>query len=311
MRVLIAGIAGRTAQIVAKKLSDAGHSVAGVDQRPWEGKPDAIEHHKVDLRKRAAEDVFRKFRPEAVVHMATVTHLLGRRSEDQYRINLGATRAVFDNAAACGTQSVVFVGRHTFYGAAADAALYHTEDEPPVEVTAFPELADLVAADLYAGTALWRMPQVDTCVLRMCYSLGAARHGTLAAFLSNSRVPGVFGFDPLFQFMHEEDHADTIVLALEKRLRGVFNVAGPQPVPLSVIARTTGRSFVPVPEVLFRAVLGRFGLPSLPPAALNHIKYPVVIDAAAFRKATGFAYKHSEEATMRAFREAFPPPIAR
>ena len=45
----------------------------------------------------------------------------------------------------------------------------------------------------------------------------------------------VMGFDPLFHFMHEDDSARAIVMALETKLRGVYNVAGPPPVPLSVL----------------------------------------------------------------------------
>ena len=48
-------------------------------------------------------------------------------------------------------------------------------------------------------------------------------------------------------------------------------------------------------------LLGRFGLPQLPRGALAHIKYPVVIDAGAFRTATGFEHELDEETTIRAF----------
>jgi UDP-glucose 4-epimerase len=261
--------------------------------------------HELDIRKRAAEDVFRKARPDAVIHMATVTHLVAQ-SEERYKINLGGTRAVFDNCRAHGVGQVIFVGRHTYYGAAPDAPLYHSEDDPPMAVTTFPELADLVAADLYATTALWRDPELTTSVLRICYTLGPTRQGTLAAFLRGPRVPVIMGFDPLFQFMHEIDTARAIVLALEKKIRGVYNVAGPQPVPLSVVAREAGRTVIPLPEKVFTMLLGRFGLPKLPPGAITHIKYPVVVDSSAFRAATGFTHTIDEVAAVHEYRDAFP-----
>jgi UDP-glucose 4-epimerase len=260
----------------------------------------------VDIRKRAAEDVFRKRRPNVVVHMATVAHFAAER-EERYRINLGGTRAVFEHCRAYGVEHAIFVGRHTYYGAGPESPLYHTEDEPPLALSTFPELADLVAADLYAATALWRYPEMTTSVLRMCYTLGPTGHGTLASFLRGARVPTVLGFDPLFQFMHERDVVRAIFLTLEKRLRGVFNVAGPPPVPLSMIVHETGRKVVPLPEFLFTAMLGRFGLPGLAPGAVSHIKYPVVIDARAFQAATGFSHEIDEARAMREFRQAFPP----
>lgn len=303
MRVLITGMAGRLGQLVARRLDRNHHVVCGIDQRPWPDRPKTIELFDLDIRKRAAEDVFRRFRPEGVVHMATVTHLL-EQSEERYRINLEGTRAVFDHSATYGADRVVFVGRHTYYGAGPDAPLYHLEDEPPTVMHDFPELADLVAADLYAGTALWRFPKLKTAVLRMCYTLGPMRHGTLASFLRGPRVPTVLGFDPLFQFMHERDAADALCASLEHGLHGVYNVAGPPPLPLSVIIRQTGRKTLPVPETLFSFTLKRLKLPGLPSGAIAHIKYPILVDDTAFREATGFRPEYDEDETMASYRYA-------
>jgi UDP-glucose 4-epimerase len=303
---LIPGIAGAIARKLVGRLLLEGHEIAGIDARPWPDPPARVEIHPVDLRKRAAEEVFRRFRPQAVVHMATVT-ALQIRGEERYKINVAGTRAVFDHCRTYGVEHCVFVGRHTFYGAGPDTPLFHTEDEPPMALATFPDLADLVAADLYAATALWRFPELATTVLRVCYTLGPTGHGTLASFLRGKYVPMVFGFDPLFQFLHEDDEVSAIALALAKRPRGVFNVAGPQPVPLSVIVKEAGRVVAPLPEFLIALALGRMGLPKLPPGALSHIKYPVVTDASAFRAATGFMHQFDETGALSAFREAFPP----
>lgn len=303
MKVLIAGVSNVLGKHLTRMLLQDGHEVAGIDARPWPDKPVALQIHPFDVRKRPAEDVFRTFQPDAVVHMATVTHLQ-RKTEDRYRINLHGTRAVFERCARFGTRKVVFVGRHTYYGAGADSPLYHREDAPPMASTTFPELADLVAADLYATTALWRHPDLQTVILRMVYQLGPSRAATLASFIRGPKVPTILGFDPLFQFMHELDMAAAIKTALESEARGVFNVAGPSPVPLSDLIERTGRSRLPIPEALFRRLLGRFGLPDLPRGALDHIKYPVVVDDSAFREATGFAPKHSAMDAMKAYARA-------
>jgi len=182
VRIVIPGIAGLLARKVATRLLREGHEIIGIDPRGWPGAPKEIELHAVDIRKRGAEEVFRKKRPQAVIHMATVTALVAS-AEERYRINLGGTRAVFEHCAAYGVEQLIFVGRHTYYGAGPDAPLYHTETEPPQELGAYPELADLVAADLYAANALWRLPKLSTAILRVCYTLGPSGHGTLASFL--------------------------------------------------------------------------------------------------------------------------------
>jgi UDP-glucose 4-epimerase len=305
MKVLVTGISGKMGRLVAHQLLESGHEVIGVDRRPWRDAPDGVEMHETDIRKRAAEDVFRTRRPDAAIHMATVTHIL-KSSGDRFRINLGGTRAVFEHAHRYGVKRAIFVGRHTYYGAAPDSPLYHTEEEPPLGLESFPELADLVAADLYAGAALWRFPKIQTAVLRVCYTLGPARHGTLANFLQNTRVPMVLGFDPLFQFMHEDDVARAVATTLDSDARGVFNVCGPAPLPLSVIIRRAGRSPLTLPEGLLLAAMGRFGIGTLPKGAIDHIKYPVVIDGADFRETTGFSHEHDEYDTIDAFRASLP-----
>lgn len=307
MKVLLTGVAGVLGRKVAGLLLQAGHHVVGLDRRPWPDAPPGVEMHAVDIRKRAAEDVFRTRRPDVVIHMATVTHFTASAGE-RYRINLHGTRAVFDHASRWGVKQAVFVGRHTFYGAAADAPLYFTEADPPLAVSTFPELADLVAADLFAGAALWRCPQLDTSVLRVCYTLGPSGTGTLATFLAGPRVPSVLGFDPLYQLIHEDDAADAIAGVVGSGLRGVFNVAGPQPLPLSVVVRQAGRRVLPVPQPLLPLLLGRLGLPHLPAGSINHLKFPVVVDDQAFRKATGFVHRWDELETVRSFGAAFPAP---
>jgi UDP-glucose 4-epimerase len=305
MRVLIPGASGAIARKLVVRLAADGHDVVGIDRRPWRDPP--VEFHEVDVRKRGAEEVFRKMRPHAVVNMATVTSLV-MPGEERYQINLGGTRAVFDYSRAYGVEHCIFVGRHTFYGAGPDSPLFHKEDEPPLALNVFPELSDLVAADLYAATALWRFPELATTVLRLSYTLGPTGHGTLASFIMGKRVPMVLGFDPLFQFLHEDDVVEAIALTLAKRPKGVFNVAGPQPLPLSRVVAEADRTPVPVPQFILEGLIGHFGFPRLPKGALSHIKYPVVVDAKAFRDATGFAHEHDELTAIASFRVAFPRP---
>lgn len=303
MRILVTGAAGRMARTFVEVLHQAGHQVIGLDRRPWSEAP--VPMHQVDLLKRAAEDVFRETAPEVVVHPASVTQLAQDRG-DRYRVNLVGTKAVFDYCRRYHVRQTIFVGRHTYYGATSDAPLYHVEDDPPLGLETFPELADLVAADLFSGSMLWRAPEMTTTVLRFVYTLGPSRTGTLADFLGEARVPMVLGFDPLFQFMHEVDAAAALLAAIECRLKGVFNVAGPSPLPLSALIRHSQRPRVVLPEALLKASLGRFGLPRLQRSAIDHIKYSLVVDDAAFRQAARFAPRHGQLETIRDFAGKVP-----
>jgi UDP-glucose 4-epimerase len=279
MKVLVTGISGMLGRLTALKLLQHGYEVIGIDRRPWAGAPEAIELFQADIRKRTAEDVFRTHRPDAAIHMATVTHLV-HQSPDRMRVNLYGTRAFIHHCNNYGVKQAVFAGRHTFYGAAADSPLYHTEDEPPMSA------------------------EITTSVLRIVYTLGPSKHGTLASFLRGPTVPLIMGFDPLFHFIHEDDAAEAIVTALAHKLHGIFNVSGPSPVPLSTIVRAAGRRPLAVPATLFKLGVGRLGLPYIPSGAIDHLKYPIVVDSDAFRRATRYTYAYDERETINSFRTA-------
>lgn len=284
MKVLLTGISGGIGRLAAEQLLNQGHEVIGIDRRPWPDPPPGIRVFRADIRKRPAEDVLRTERPDAVVHLATVTHF-STRFEERYRINLQGTRRLLENCHRHGVKKVVFVGRHTVYGAAADSPLYETEEQPPLAVSTFPELADLVAADLYASSAIWRWPDMATSVLRLVYTLGPSRRGTLAAWLAAPKVATILGYDPLYQFMHERDAATAIIASLGVEIRGIFNVAGPPPIPLSLLFKLTGVKSVPLPEPAYLLANGRFGFRKMPEGVVNHLKYPIVINDSAFREA--------------------------
>ena len=125
MKVLITGISGALARLVTVQLVQKGHTVLGIDRRPWADAPKDVVTHRVDIRKRPAEDVFRQEKPDAVIHMATVTYTSARK-EERYRINLGGTRSVWEHCATYGVKQAIFIGRHTVYGAAPDAPLSTT-----------------------------------------------------------------------------------------------------------------------------------------------------------------------------------------
>lgn len=109
MKVLITGITGALGKMVAELLTARGHTVLGLDRRPWPDAPAGITMFQADIRKRPAEEVFRVHRPDVLIHMATVTHFSAPH-EERYQTNLGGTRRLFDYCETYGVKQAVFVG---------------------------------------------------------------------------------------------------------------------------------------------------------------------------------------------------------
>jgi len=110
------------------------------------------------------------------------------------------------------------------------------------------------------------------------------------------------GFDPMMQFIHEEDCAEAIALTVEHELQGVFNVTGPGEVPLHTAIREAGCTAIPLPELLLRPALAGlfdFGLFPYPPGALDFLKYPITVSGERFIDATSFRPAYSLGETLR------------
>ena len=288
-KVLITGIAGGQGRLLARRLREK-YEVCGVDRVPWEGAPRGIQVHLVDIRKRKFEDVIRTEQPSAIVHMGFVRHFRTS-SGERYDVNVRGTKQLLDQCLNHGVKNLVVFSSSYVYGAFPENPFYMDEDAPLSASRSYPAIRDLVEVDALASAFLWRYPHIRTCVLRPVNVLGYYVHSMVGQYLRERRVPTVLGFDPMMQFIHEEDVSEAIALALEHGLQGVFNVAGPGEVPLHTAIREAGGKALPIPELIMRplfAQLFRIGAIPYPPGAIDYLKYPVTVSGARFVEATRF-----------------------
>jgi UDP-glucose 4-epimerase len=115
-------------------------------------------------------------------------------------------------------------------------------------------------------------------------------------------VPMILGFDPRYQFVHEDDVVHALEHAVKVRAPGVFNVAGDGVLALSEVAGLLGKPYAPVLPPwgtgLAAAVLRRAGV-KIPPEAMNQLRYGRGVDNRRY-KAAGFHYQYtSREAVLK------------
>jgi UDP-glucose 4-epimerase len=278
--------------------------VCGVDRVAWEGHPREIAVHTVDLRKKRFEDVIRTELPTAVVHMGFIRHF---RAGERVRhdVNVRGTKQLLDHCINHGVQALLVLSSSYVYGAFPENPYYMDEDSPLSASRSYPEIRDLVEVDTLASAFLWRYPHIRTCVLRPVNVLGYYVRSMVSQYLRESRIPTVMGFDPMMQFIHEEDLSEAIALALEHGLQGVFNVTGPGEVPLHTAIRETGGTALPMPEPIIRPLferLFRWGLLPYPPGAIDYLKYPITVSGDRFVDATNFRPLFSLEEIFQSLR---------
>ena len=302
-KVLITGISGGQGRLLTRRLLE-NYEVCGVDRVAWDGHPGDVEVHIVDLRKKRFEDVIRTEQPTVVVHMGFIRHFQVA-ERVRHDVNVRGTKQLLDHCVNHGVQSLVVLSSSYVYGAFPENPYFMDEDAPLSASRSYPEIRDLVEVDTLASSFLWRYPQIRTCVLRPVNVLGYYVHSMIGRYLREKRVPTVMGFDPMMQFIHEEDISEAIALALEHGLQGVFNVTGPGEVPLHTAIRETGGRPLSMPEPLMRPLFARafrWGLIPYPAGAIDYLKYPITISGERFVEATNFRPLFSLEEIFQSLR---------
>ena len=298
--VVITGICGRLGKGVARVLHRE-RPVIGVDRRPFLDKPKDIEHQQVDIRRKKLKDVFRAGDIQAVVHLG-VMHDPRASATEHHSWNVAGFAKLLEYVAQFRIPKLVVLSSANVYGPQPENPQFLSEEAPLLGGAAFSEIRDLIEVDMLAQSFFWKHPDTETVVLRPVHILGSVRNAA-SNFLRLGTIPTLLGFDPMVQVIHESDVVRAVQLALNPGIRGIFNVAGPQALPLSRVIKLLDRPSIPVPYTLGKMVLGRMWslrLSSFPVPELDHIRYVCMVDDRRARDVLGFKPARTIEETVRA-----------
>jgi UDP-glucose 4-epimerase len=298
--VCITGIAGNLGKRLARLLH-AETRIIGIDRRPYREAPRDVEHHQIDIRKNKVEEVFRRARPEALIHLGIMHDPRMPRSE-AHGFNVVGTHKILDICVRQKVKKVVVLSSANAYGPRPDNSNFLPEETPLMATARSADVADLVELDIYAQSFVWRHPEIETVILRPVHIVGPTVRNAPSNYLRLERPLTVMGFDPMVQLIHEEDACRALALALQPGARGVYNVVGAGEVPLSAVLRELGRRPVPVPAFLLRPLLRRAfesHLVSFPPDEMDHIQYLCAVDGARAVRDLGWAPLHGLRETIR------------
>ncbi len=297
-KVLIAGISGGYGRLLARRIARE-YPVVGVDSRPWSSRLPTVPFYEADPRRRAFENVLRRERPSVVVHLGFARDF--QLSDiKRYELNVHGTRRLLELCRRYGTARVVILSTSYVYGAVANNPSFMDEERSLAASAHYPEIRDLVEVDTLATAFMWRYPELRLVLLRPVPVLGPNVQSSIGSYLRRRTVPTILGFNPMMQFMHEEDLCEAIALAIELGDRGVYNVEGSGEVPLSVAVEETGGVRLPIPEFALRRLAARFL--ALPSGAVDYIKYPCTINGRRFAEAASFRPLFSLKEVFRSVR---------
>jgi nucleoside-diphosphate-sugar epimerase len=215
---------------------------------------------------------------DVVVHLGAADHDLRARRRES--VTEGAA-AMLHDATVGGASHVVLVSSALVYGAYANNPVPLTEDavlRPDVDFVYARQLATVEAmADR------WRLevPGRTVTILRPALAMAADGTSSLARALAAGLGQRFGEEDPPAQFLHLDDLASAVALAVDQRLDGVFNVAPDGWVDGERVRALTGsrpRFRLPdrVEEVL-SAIRWRFQRGPIPPGLRSYTRAPWLV----------------------------------
>jgi UDP-glucose 4-epimerase len=291
--VVITGIGGNFGRAVARRLH-RHYEIIGIDRRQVHHMPKDIDIENVDIRRRRAEDVFRRERIDAVVHL-NIMHDPRTRQAEHHAFNIVGTQKIFGLAAEHRVPKMIVLSSANVYGPDPTNNQFLKEDAPLMGGQNFNAIRDLIALDMFCNTFFWRHPEIETVILRPVHIVGRVNNAP-SRYLRLEHPISVMGFDPMVQLIHVEDVVSAIEQALTPGVRGVYNVAGPSPVPLSLLFEKMGHTPRPMPEPMARMVLKAawsLKVSDWPVPELDHIKYVCMVDDSLAREKLGFEHQYA------------------
>lgn len=245
--------------LVGRRLVDrllarsGGLRVVGLDLRRPFRLDERVRFHRIDLTEPTADgrlaELLAKERVEALVHTAFRNDPTPDLEMDHELETIGSLH-VMNACAAAKVPRLVVASSTMLYGPWPDNPNFLTEAHP---LRGHPDahcVRDRVEVESLLSRWVTRHPDVEVTVLRPCWIFGPRYWDHVVRFFSLPVVPMVMGYDPLMQFVHEDDCLHAFERAVLSPHPGIYNLVGRGVLPLSTALRLAGKRIVSMPSPL-------------------------------------------------------------
>jgi UDP-glucose 4-epimerase len=298
--VLIMGIGTAVGRRLTRALHREGR-VIGLDRGPFPDRPRDVEHFELDPRSSRVRDLFRRGEVGAVVYLGVLQDPTGPRPDD-YAWNVTAFQRLFEHVRDFAVPKFMLLSSAAVYGPSPDNPQFLSEDAPLFGGGSGGPVRDLGSLDLLAQSFFWKLPQVETVILRPVHIVGPLDNAP-SNYLRLRHPPTLLGFDPLVQVVHLNDVVWALRRMLAPGFRGIFNLAGPPPCALSDALRLLHRQPLRLPHTLVRFGLERFFRwrhSEHPAPELDFLRFVCMVDDGRAREILDYRPRHGLSAILSA-----------
>lgn len=308
--IVITGTSGFKGSRLLKALEDNPRytSVIAVDYKkpPFEIRKSRF--IKLDLTETLADaqlaEILKRERCDTLVHCAFPITPPKNESFAHELISIG-TMYVVNACAEARVRKIIVASTTDVYGAYPDNPNFLQEDLHPAKGD---RQSRFLADKIDAERAVLKYAQKNTdrisTILRYCTILGPTIQSYKTRYLRRPIIATILGFDPLVQFIHEEDIVSAFLLAIEKDAPGIFNIVGDGVLPLSRVIRICNKINVKLPQMGFKSLVQLMWYADLAPAPASHVnflRYLCIADGSKAKRLLGFVPRFSTKEALLSF----------
>ena len=294
LTVAVTGVAGYVAQrLLALLAADPSiERILGFDVRPAGFAHPKFVFDQIDVRDATLES--RLGDVDVLVHLAFIMDPI--RDEARMRdVNVNGSQNVFRCAGRAGVRKVVYTSSAVVYGAHPDNPVPLTEESPLRANLDFSYPAHKLEVEYVVREVEGEFPDLTFTVFRPAIVFGPHVDN---AWSHSLELPVLFSVQdhraPL-QFVHEDDVAAALHLAVVEDLPGVYNLAAEGWLEAEEMAALIGRRRFELPEPVAFALVDRLwsmGLAEAPAGMLHYVMHPWVLSTEKLA-AAGFRARHT------------------
>ncbi len=295
-------------RILQRLLSDPRYKrivVLDIKSPPFSARN--TKYYKVDLTEPTADatvaDILKKEQCDTFIHLAFLANPTHRAAYAHELESIG-TMNILHASAEAGVRKIVVSTTTMVYGAIPTNPNFLTEDRPLRGSSDIRYVKDRIEAEREIKAFRLKNPDIVMTVLRPCIILGPTIKNFITKFFGRPIVPTILGYDPLLQFVHEDDVIDVLKLTVDKDFSGEYNIVGKGVLPLSTVLKLSGRIGFPMIYSLAYPVFNGLWMAQIgdgPAAFFNYLRYLWIADGAKAAKEMGFEPKYSTKETLEQF----------
>lgn len=304
-RVLITGLSTYWGARLARELEQNPdvEAIIGVDSADPAGELERTEFVRVGTQHALLRRVVEAAEVDTVIDTRLVVDSTVTTSRRAHENNVIGTMNIL--AACSGPDSsvrkLIFKSSAHYYGCNQDDPAFFTESMGRPHPPGTSIERDIVEAEASVAEFRDKNPDVCVTVFRFANVLGPDVQTAHTRLFDLPVIPMILGFDPRYQFVHEDDVVNALLHSALHDLPGIFNVAGDGVLAFTEVCSLLGKQFLPIlppwATGIAAQAMRRFGV-VIPPDMLQQLRFGRGLDNRRY-KATGFGYRYTTRETVQ------------